>query len=228
MPKNKKMKEHLILTIVVGVAQCPRLVWVKVCVASYSRPWKVGMSQETALTIEGWAVAMEAWSKDDGDVHIFLGPLQFTIGNSFKAQRRHVLPHVKRSANGIVGLLSADFGRHVLYTAETWRERLQQTQQLNPKISNWPRVSFPLMYSYVMCLCWNLTIKSQIRYWIVDAEICLIICVNSNLRWCKMFFVTGKQLIINIPLTTCKSFMGAMSILAFGTRGDVQDSWDFL
>lgn len=107
-----------ILTIVVGVAQCPRLVWVKVCVASYSRPWKVGMGQEAPLAIEGWAVSVETWSEDDGDVHIFLAPLQLAVGHSLEAQRRHALPHVEGSPNGVVGLLSTHFGCHVLYAAE--------------------------------------------------------------------------------------------------------------
>lgn len=112
-----------ILTIVVGVAQRPRLVWVKVCVASYSRPWKVGMGQEAPLAIEGWAVSVETWSKDDGDVHVFLAPLQLAVGHSLKAQWRHALPHVEGSPNGVVGLLSTHFGCHVLYAAEMWDKR---------------------------------------------------------------------------------------------------------
>lgn len=48
------------LTIVVRVAQRPRLIRIKVCVSSYSRPWKVGVCQKAALAIEGRAVAMEA------------------------------------------------------------------------------------------------------------------------------------------------------------------------
>lgn len=119
-----------ILTIVVGVAQRPRLVWVKVCVASYSRPWKVGMGQEAPLAIEGWAVSVETWSKDDGDVHVFLAPLQLAVGHSLKAQWRHALPNVEGSPNGVVGLLSTHFGCHVFYAAEMWDKR-QRVKKLD-------------------------------------------------------------------------------------------------
>lgn len=103
----------------VGVSQRPRLVWVKVRVASDSRPWEVGVSQEATLAVEGRAVAVETRSKDDGDVHVLLGPLQLAVGHGLKAQRRHVLPHVEGSPNGIVGLLGTHLGRHVLYTEGT-------------------------------------------------------------------------------------------------------------
>jgi len=43
----------------VGVAQRPRLIRVKVRVASNSRPWKVGVRQEAPLAVEGRAVAVE-------------------------------------------------------------------------------------------------------------------------------------------------------------------------
>lgn len=102
----------------VGVAQCPWLIWVEMCVASYSRPWKVGMGQEAALAVKGRAIAMKTWGEDDGDVHVFFGPLQLAVGHSLKAQGRHILPDVKSSPNGIVGLLSTHFGCHVLYAAE--------------------------------------------------------------------------------------------------------------
>lgn len=104
----------------VGVAQCPWLIWVKVCIASNSGPWKVGVGQEATFAIKGWTVTVETWSKNDGDVYVFLGPLQFAVGHGLKAQWRHILPNVKGSPDGVVGLLSTNFGRHVLYAAETW------------------------------------------------------------------------------------------------------------
>lgn len=102
----------------VGVAECPRLIRVKVRVAPDARPWKVGVCQEAALAVEGRAVAVETRGEDDGDVHVLLGPLQLAVGHRLEAQRRHVLPHVEGSPNGVVGLLGAHFGRHVLYAAK--------------------------------------------------------------------------------------------------------------
>lgn len=102
----------------VGVAQCPRLIRVKVRVTPDARPWKVGVRQEAALAVEGGAVAVETRGEDDGDVHVLLGPLQLAVGHRLEAQRRHVLPHVEGSPNGVVGLLGAHFGRHVLYAAK--------------------------------------------------------------------------------------------------------------
>ena len=103
----------------VGVAQSPRFIRVKVCVASYSRPWEVGVGQKATLAVKGRAVAMETGSEDDGDVHVFLGPLHLAVGNGLEAQRRHVLPNVKSSPNCVVGLLRPNFGCDVLYAAET-------------------------------------------------------------------------------------------------------------
>lgn len=104
-------------TVMVGVAERPRLIRVKVRVAPDARPGEVGMRQEAALAVEGGAVAVETRGEDDGDVHVLLGPLQLAVGHRLEAQRCHVLPHVKGAANGVVGLLGAHFGRHVLYAA---------------------------------------------------------------------------------------------------------------
>jgi len=103
------------LTVMVGVAQCPRFVRVKVCVAPYSRPWEVGVGQEAAFAVKRRAVAVETRSEDDGDVHVLLGALQLAVGHRLEAQRRHILPDVEGPANGVVGLFRAHFGRHVLY-----------------------------------------------------------------------------------------------------------------
>ena len=104
----------------VGVSKRPRLIWVKVRVASYSWPWKVGVCQEATFTVEGRTITMETWSEDDGDVHVFLCSLQLAVGHSLKAQRCHILPNVKGSPNGIMGLLCTHFGCHVLYAANMW------------------------------------------------------------------------------------------------------------
>lgn len=106
----------------IGIPQRPRLIWVKVCVASYSWPWKVGVGQKPSLAIKRRTVTMETWSKDDGDVHVLLGPLQLTVGHGLEAKRRHILPHVERSPNGIMGLLRTHFGCHVLYAANKGRK----------------------------------------------------------------------------------------------------------
>lgn len=61
---------------------------------------------------------METGSEDDGDVHIFLGPLHLAVWHGLKAEWCHVLPDVKGSPDGVMGLLRAHFGCHVLYAAE--------------------------------------------------------------------------------------------------------------
>lgn len=109
-------------TVMVGVSQRPRFIRVKVRVTSYSRPRKVSMGKKASLSVKRGAVAMETRSKDDGDVHVFLGPLQLAVGHGLEAQRCHALPHVEGSPNGVVGLAGAHFGCHVLYAAKTWNE----------------------------------------------------------------------------------------------------------
>lgn len=54
--------------MVVGVAQSPGLVQVKVCVAADAGPGEVGVGQEAALAIKWRAVAMETRRKEDHDV----------------------------------------------------------------------------------------------------------------------------------------------------------------
>lgn len=69
----------------VGVAQGPRLIWVKMRVSSYPRPRKVGVRQEAPLAVKGRAITMKPWREDDGDVYVFFGPLQLAVGHSLKA-----------------------------------------------------------------------------------------------------------------------------------------------
>lgn len=106
----------------VGVSQRPRLIRVKVCVSSYSRPWKVGVRQKAALAIKGRAVAVKARREDDGDVHVGFAALQLAVRHSLKAQGGHILPHIEGPPYGIVGLFSAHFGCDVLYAAKNWRK----------------------------------------------------------------------------------------------------------
>lgn len=76
------------------------------------------MCQKAALAIEGRAVAVKARREDDGDVHVSFGALQLAVRHSLEPQGGHVLPHVEGPPNGVVGLLSTDFGRDVLYAAK--------------------------------------------------------------------------------------------------------------
>lgn len=98
----------------VGVAKGPGLIRVKVGVPSNARAWEVGMRQEAPLAIKGWAVAMETWGEDDGDVHLPFAGLQRAVRHRFEAQRRHTLPHVKRPADGGMCLLVSHLGREIL------------------------------------------------------------------------------------------------------------------
>lgn len=59
----------------VGVAQRPRLVRVKVCVSSDAGAREVRVGQETPLTIKRRAVTMETGGKEDHDVSLL--PLAF-------------------------------------------------------------------------------------------------------------------------------------------------------
>lgn len=69
----------------VWIPQGPGLIWVKVRVSSYARAWKIGVGKETALPVEGWAVAVETRSEDDGDVHVTPASLKGAVRNSLKA-----------------------------------------------------------------------------------------------------------------------------------------------
>lgn len=56
------------LTVVVGVAERPRLVRVKVCVSTDAGAGEVGVGEETPLSVERRAVAMETRGEEDHDV----------------------------------------------------------------------------------------------------------------------------------------------------------------
>lgn len=66
--EGKMQKLFKRLTIVVGVAQRPGLVRVKVCVSSDASAGEVGVGQETPLSVEGRAVTMETRGEEDHDV----------------------------------------------------------------------------------------------------------------------------------------------------------------
>lgn len=69
----------------VWIPQGPGLIWVKVRVPSYARARKIGVGKETALSVEGWAVAVEPRSEDDGDVHVTPASLKGAVRNGLKA-----------------------------------------------------------------------------------------------------------------------------------------------
>lgn len=54
----------------VGVAQCPGLVRVKVCVSSDAGAGEVGVGQETPLSVKRRAVTMETRGEEDHDVSL--------------------------------------------------------------------------------------------------------------------------------------------------------------
>lgn len=54
----------------VGVSQRPRLIRVKVCVSPDAGAGEVCVGQETPLSIEGRAVAMETGGEEDHDVSL--------------------------------------------------------------------------------------------------------------------------------------------------------------
>lgn len=58
------------LTVVVGVAQRPGLVGVKVCVPSDSGAREVGVGQETPFSVKWRAVTMETRGEEDHDVSL--------------------------------------------------------------------------------------------------------------------------------------------------------------
>lgn len=60
----------MVLTMVVGVAQRPGLVQVKVCVTTDAGPREVGVSQEAALAIKRRTVAVETRCEEDHDVSL--------------------------------------------------------------------------------------------------------------------------------------------------------------
>lgn len=106
------------LTIVVGVPQGPGLIGVKVRVPSYARAWEIGVGEESPLPVEGRAVAVKAWSEDDGDVHVTPARLQGAVRNGLEAQGRHALPHVKRPADGVVSLPGTNLWRDIFNAVE--------------------------------------------------------------------------------------------------------------
>lgn len=87
----------------VGVAQRPRLIRVKVRVPSHPRSREVGVCEEAAFPIEGGAVPVEARGEKDHDVRL-LPPtvLDLLVGDFVKGQRGHPLPDSERLPYGFV------------------------------------------------------------------------------------------------------------------------------
>lgn len=106
----------------VGVAQGPGFIRVKMCIAPNPRPREVCVCQEASFSIERRAVTMETGCEDDGDVYITLTALQRTVGDSFEVQRRNALPHIECPPDGFVSLPCTHFRSHVLYTGGKKKE----------------------------------------------------------------------------------------------------------
>lgn len=74
-----------------------------------TRAGKVGVGEETALSVEGGAVAVEPGGEDDGDVHVSPAGLEGAVRNGLEAQGGHALPHVEGPPDGVMGLPGPHF-----------------------------------------------------------------------------------------------------------------------
>lgn len=104
------------LTIMVGVAEGPWFIRVKMRITPYPRPREVRMRQEASFSIKWRAVAVEARCEDNGDVYVTLTALQRAVGDSLEVQWRNALPHVKCPPDGFVSLPCTHLRGHILYT----------------------------------------------------------------------------------------------------------------
>lgn len=87
-------------------------------VPSYARAGEIGVGKETALAVEGRAVAVKPRGEDDGDVHVTPASLQGAVRNSLKAQGSHTLPHVKGPPDGVMSLPGPHFWRDIFDALE--------------------------------------------------------------------------------------------------------------
>lgn len=76
------------LTVVVGVAERPGLVRVKVRVSSDAGAGEVGVSQETALAVERRAVTMETRGEEDHDVGLLPLVLDLRVRHLLSGKRQ--------------------------------------------------------------------------------------------------------------------------------------------
>lgn len=113
---NKKPLTCRSLTIMVGVAQGPGFIRVKMRITPYPRPREVRMSQEASFSIKWRAVTVETRCEDNGDVYVTLTALQRAVWDSLEVQRCNTLPHIKSPPDGFVSLPCAHLRGHVLYT----------------------------------------------------------------------------------------------------------------
>lgn len=115
---NKKPLTCRSLTIMVGVAQRPGFIGVKMRIAPYPRSREVRVSQEASFPIKRRAVPMETRCKDNGDVHVTLTALQRAVRYSLEVQRRNALPHIECPPDGFMSLSCTHLRGHILYTGK--------------------------------------------------------------------------------------------------------------
>lgn len=71
----------------VGVAQRPGLIGVKVCVSADASAGEVGVGQETPLSVERRAVAMETRGEEDHDVSLLALVLDLRVRHLLNGTR---------------------------------------------------------------------------------------------------------------------------------------------
>lgn len=76
------------LTVVVGVAQRPGFVRVKVCISSNASAREIGVCEETPLAVEGRAVTVETGGKKDHDVRFFALAFQLRVRDLLDGKRK--------------------------------------------------------------------------------------------------------------------------------------------
>lgn len=91
------------------------------------------MRQESALAIEGAAVAMETIGKEEHDVGEVLDLVPYVaVGDLAEPQRGHALPDFEGFSDSLMGLILSHFGSIVLYTK---RERKSERQRMEKRQS---------------------------------------------------------------------------------------------
>ena len=89
--ENRKVMKQL--TIVVGIAQRPGLIRVKVCVSSVASAREIGVGKETPLSIKRRAVTMETRGKEDDNVRL--------LTLVFDLQVRQLLSRITEEQSGL-------------------------------------------------------------------------------------------------------------------------------
>lgn len=104
----------------------PRLGRIKVGVATDAVSREVGVSKESALSVEGTGVAMETLAEEDHDVCKLLHLVpNVVVGDFPEAERSDTLPHLEGIPDGLVGLVLAHLRGVILYTDKRERGRVK-------------------------------------------------------------------------------------------------------